>query len=130
VFRIDAGSGVPVYRQLVQQVRRLRPGDQLPTITEVVEALAINPNTVVKAYGELEHAGLVVRRQGVGTFVAPGLPARPLAAPPALLSSLLRWARRAKEAGLSSEEIQALVAVVLDEEVVGEADAGSAGGAA
>ena len=71
MFRLDAGSGVPIYRQLVQQVRRelmlgrLHPGEQLPTVKEVVDALAVNPNTVVKAYGELEHDGIVVRRQGV-----------------------------------------------------------------
>ena len=75
MFRVDAGSGVPIYRQLVEQVRRevmlgrLAAGDQLPPLREVVNALAINPNTVVKAYAELEHEGLVVRRQGTGTFV-------------------------------------------------------------
>ena len=76
MFRLDAGSGVPIYRQLVEQVRRdvmlgrLRPGDQLPSVKEVVDSLSVNPNTVVKAFSELEHQGLVVRRQGVGTFVA------------------------------------------------------------
>src|SRR5580700_9326259 len=80
MFRVDTGSGVPIYRQLVQQVRRdvmlgrLRPGDQLPSVKEVVGALSVNPNTVVKAFGELEHQGLVVRRQGVGTFVAAAPP--------------------------------------------------------
>ena len=65
VLRFDAGSGVPIYRQLVQQVRRdvmlgrLRPGDQLPSVKEVVDALSVNPNTVVKAFAELEHLGLV-----------------------------------------------------------------------
>jgi GntR family transcriptional regulator len=123
VFRIDAGSGVPVYRQLIEQVRRevmlgrLQLGDQLPTLKEVVEALAINPNTVAKAYAELEHEGLVVRRQGVGTFIASTPPTLLLAAPPALLSSLLRWVRRAKEAGMSADQIRALVAVALDEDV-------------
>jgi DNA-binding transcriptional regulator YhcF (GntR family) len=123
VFRIDAGSGVPVYRQLIEQVRRevmlgrLQIGDQLPTLKEVVEALAINPNTVAKAYAELEHEGLVVRRQGVGTFIASTPPALLLAAPPALLSSLLRWVRRAKEAGMSADQVRALVAVAMDEDV-------------
>ena len=134
MFRIDAGSGVPVYRQLVQQVRRevmlgrMHPGDQLPTLKEVVEALAINPNTVVKAYGELEHEGLVVRRQGVGTFIASTAPARPLAAPPAVLNSLFRWVRRAKDAGMSAEQIRALVAVALDEDSAGESARGRSGG--
>jgi len=141
VFRVDAGSGVPIYRQLVQQVRRevmlgrLHPGDQLPTLKEVVDALAINPNTVAKAYGELEHEGIVVRRQGVGTFVAAASPTAPLAAPPALLASLVRWVRRAEEAGLSAEQIRALVAVALDEGAAGEgegvgADPRRAGGVA
>jgi GntR family transcriptional regulator len=121
MFRLDARSGVPIYRQLGQQVRqdvllgRLRPGDQLPTVKEVVDALAVNPNTVVKAYGELEHEGFVVRRQGVGTFVAASPPAAPFAAPPALRGSLTRWVRRAREDGLSAEQIRALLEMVLDE---------------
>jgi GntR family transcriptional regulator len=121
MFRIDSSSGVPIYRQLVEQVRRevtlgrLQPGDQLPTLREVVDTLAINPNTVVKAYTELEHEGLVVRRQGMGTFVATALPPAALPAPPALRASLLRWVQRAQEAGLSREQIRLLVAAVLDE---------------
>jgi GntR family transcriptional regulator len=132
MFRVDGGSGVPIYRQLVEQVRRevmlgrLQPGDQLPTLREVVDALAINPNTVVKAYTELEHEGLVVRRQGMGTFVAQRLPAGALHAPPALLTSLLRWVRRAREAGLSTEQISTLVAATLDEDGAREAAGGVA----
>ena len=132
MFRVDGGSGVPIYRQLVEQVRRevmlgrLQPGDQLPTLREVVDALAINPNTVVKAYTELEHEGLVVRRQGMGTYVAQRLPAGALHAPPVLLSSLLRWVRRAREAGLSTEQISMLVAAALDEEGSREAEGGVA----
>ncbi len=135
MFRFDGGSGVPIYLQLVQQVRRdvmlgrLQPGEQLPSVKEVVDALAINPNTVVKAYGELEHAGIVVRRQGLGTFVAASPPMPLLAAPPQLLSSLTRWVRRAREAGLSAEQIRVLLAVALDEpadqhaeQVTGDAD--------
>ncbi len=136
MFRIDAGSGVPVYRQLVEQVRRevmlgrMHPGDQLPTLKEVVGALAINPNTVAKAYSELEHEGLVVRRQGVGTFIATTAAALPQAAPPALLHSLLRWVRRARDAGMSAEQIRALVAVVLDEDLATEKDPSREGGVA
>ena len=136
MFRIDAGSGVPVYRQLVEQVRRevmlgrMHPGDQLPSLNEVVKALAINPNTVAKAYSELEHEGLVVRRQGVGTFIATTATARPVPAPPALFSSLLRWVRRARDAGMSAEQIRALVAVVLDEDVATEKDPSREGGVA
>ena len=97
MFRVDAGSGVPIYRQLVQQVRRdvmlgpLQPGDQLPSVKEVVNSLSVNPNTVVKAFGELEHQGLVVRRQGVGTFVAAAPPVTSLPVAPKLLGSLARW---------------------------------------
>src|SRR6478752_1285470 len=125
MFRVDAGSGVPIYRQLVQQVRRdvmlgrLRPGDQLPSVKEVVDALSVNPNTVVKAFSELEHQGMVVRRQGVGTFVA--------AAPP-LLAPLARWVERARQDGLSAEQIRMLVEVALDEPAAGREDRDAVGG--
>ena len=82
-FHLDARSGVPTYLQLVQQVRQavrlgiLRPGDQLPTVKEVVSALAINPNTVLKAYRELDLEGLVEGRRGVGTFVSSELTPSP-----------------------------------------------------
>jgi DNA-binding transcriptional regulator YhcF (GntR family) len=133
MFRIDGGSGVPIYRQLVEQVRRevmlgrLAPGDQLPTLREVVDALAINPNTVAKAYAELEHEGLVVRRHGMGTFVTAAPPTVALEAPQAVRSSLLRWIRRARTAGLTTEQIRVLVTVALDEDVP---DAASQGGVA
>ena len=121
MFRVDAGSGVPIYRQLVQQVRRgvmlgrLRPGDQLPSVKEVVDSLSVNPNTVVKAFGELEHQGIIVRRQGVGTFVAaaPSM-ASPLVAPK-LLGSLARWVETARRDGLSAEQIRMLLDVALDD---------------
>ena len=121
MFRVDTGSGIPIYRQLVQQVRRdvmlgrLRPGDQLPSVKEVVDALSVNPNTVVKAFGELEHQGLVVRRQGVGTFVAavPSVTSLPVAAK--LLGSLTRWVDRARQEGLSAEQVRMLLEVALDE---------------
>ena len=136
MFRLEAGSGVPIYRQLVEQVRRevmlgrLRPGERLPTVKDVVDSLSINPNTVVKAYGELEHEGLIVRRQGVGTFVAPSPPTNLLEAPPALRQSLLRWVSRAKDAGLSSEQIRALLAAALDEGTDDASPEASAGGVA
>ena len=136
MFRFDAGSGVPIYRQLVQQVRRdvmlgrLRPGEQLPTVKEVVGALSVNPNTVVKAYGELEHEGVVVRRQGVGTFVAASPSTASLAVAPQLLSSLARWVGRARQEGLSPEQIRALLAVALDEPATSDSDRQAAGGAA
>lgn len=79
IFRINPHSGVPMYRQLVDQVRHavetgvLRPGDQLPALRKVAEDMVMNPNTVAKAYREMEHAGLIVLRQGAGAFVADGL---------------------------------------------------------
>ena len=136
MFRLEAGSGVPIYRQLVEQVRRevmlgrLRPGERLPTVKDVVDSLSINPNTVVKAYGELEHEGLIVRRQGVGTFVAPSPPTRLLEAPSSLRRSLLRWVARARDAGLSPEQIRALLAVALDEGADEEPPEARAGGVA
>src|SRR6266536_3647721 len=76
VFRLDPACGVPTYLQLVQQVEQalrlgqLEPGDQLPRVKDVVASLAINPNTVLKAYRELEHRGLAAGRPGQGTFIA------------------------------------------------------------
>ncbi len=136
MFRIDAGSGVPIYRQLVQQVRRdvmlgrLQPGDQLPSVKEVVDSLSVNPNTVVKAFSELEHQGLVVRRQGIGTFVAaaPSLTSVPVA--PKLLGSLARWVDRARRGGLSGEQIRMLLEVALDEPAGSQDDRRAAGGVA
>ena len=76
VFRLDAHSGVPVYRQLIDQVQAaiatsaLRVGDQLPTVRRVAVELAINPNTVARAYREMELRGILDTQQGTGTFVA------------------------------------------------------------
>jgi GntR family transcriptional regulator len=114
LFHLDTRSGVPTYLQLVQQVRQairlgiLRAGDQLPTVKEVVGTLAINPNTVLKAYRELDRAGLVVARRGVGTFVADSLPPQSPDDLKALRTSLQRWVERARAAGLDDEHIAAL----------------------
>jgi GntR family transcriptional regulator len=118
-FYLDQKSGVTPYLQLVQQVRRavklglLLDGDQLPTVKDVVGKIAINPNTVSKAYRELEHQGLVVARTGVGTFVT----LAPSAGPPATLRplrrDLQRWIARAREVGLDDEGIEALFIVSL-----------------
>ncbi len=117
-FRLDGSSGVPPYLQLVHQVRQslllgyLRAGDRLPTVKEVAGDLAINPNTVVKAYRQLEHEGLAGGRPGQGTFITATL-APPLAgANQVLRASLEQWFRDADEAGLSDEAITALIAVV------------------
>jgi GntR family transcriptional regulator len=115
-FHLDARSGVPTYLQLVQQVRQavrlgiLRPGDQLPTVKEVVSALAINPNTVLKAYRELDLAGLVEGRRGVGTFVSSELTPSPPDGVKELRSALQRWVGRARAAGLDDENMAALFA--------------------
>ena len=100
-FHLDTRSGLSPYQQLVQQVRHalrlglLSEGDQLPKVKDVVASLAINPNTVLKAYRELEHEGLVEGRPGVGTFVLKGLDGPPPHAHAALRRSLLRWIRNA-----------------------------------
>jgi GntR family transcriptional regulator len=107
-------SGVPTYLQIVQQVKQAirlgvqRPGDQLPTVKEVVARLAINPNTVLKAYRELEHAGLVAARPGVGTFVTGSLADASIAAHGPLRRELRTWIVRARRAGLDEESIEAL----------------------
>jgi GntR family transcriptional regulator len=113
-FSLDTRSGIAPYLQLVQQVRRavklglLREGDQLPTVKEVVARIAINPNTVSKAYRELEHEGLVTARTGVGTFVAPTPVDDSLAAHGPLRHELRRWLAKARRAGLDDESIEAL----------------------
>lgn len=113
-FHLDGRSGVAPYQQLVQQVRRalrlgiLREGDRLPTVKDVVAQLAINPNTVSKAYRELELAGLVSARPGVGTFVTRTLADHSLAAHGPLRTDLERWLAKARRAGLDEESIEAL----------------------
>ncbi|MGI5163175.1 GntR family transcriptional regulator [Spirillospora sp. CA-253888] len=113
-FWLDSRSGVAPYLQLVQQVRHnmrlgtLTEGDQLPTVKEVVSKLAINPNTVLKAYRELEREGLVTARPGVGTFVARTFTGDSLAAHERLRAGLRSWLDEALEAGLDSDSIEAL----------------------
>jgi GntR family transcriptional regulator len=113
-FHLDGRSGVSPYLQLVHQVRRalrlglLEAGDQLPTVKDVVGRLAINPNTVLKAYRELEREGLVAARPGVGTFVTRTLADNSLAAHGPLRASLEQWLTKARRAGLDDESIEAL----------------------
>jgi GntR family transcriptional regulator len=121
-FRLDSTSGVPPYLQLVHQVRQavlvgfLEEGDRLPLIREAVEQLAINPNTVSKAYRQLEQEGLVTARPGVGTFVA-GVPR--VTVSPAnytmLRRGLERWLRDAHAAGLDGEAVTALISIARRE---------------
>lgn len=113
-FYLDARSGLSPYQQVVQQVRHalrlglLNEGDQLPKVKDVVASLAINPNTVLKAYRELEHEGLVAARPGVGTFVTRSLNGTTLAVLGPLRQDLNRWLAKARKAGLDEESIEAL----------------------
>jgi GntR family transcriptional regulator len=118
-FGLDPGSGVPTYLQLVHQVEHalrlgyLVPGDQLPRVRDVVAELAINPNTVAKAYKELETKGLTVGRPGQGTFIEATLSQVALPELTELRRSLVSWVAAADAAGLDEDGIAALVANVL-----------------
>src|ERR1700759_4112872 len=113
-FHLDARSGVAPYLQLIHQVRNalrldlLRQGEQLPTVKDVSTGLAINPNTVLKAYRELEYQGLVAARPGRARFV-PGAREGPRrAAQEPLRRELARWLTKARRSGLDEESIEAL----------------------
>jgi GntR family transcriptional regulator len=114
-FHLSSSSGVPAYLQLVEQIRQalrmgsLVVGDKLPTVKEVVAEVAVNPNTVMKAYWELEHEGLVEGRQGVGTFIV----RRPNGPPPGtqvrLSRGLERWVQTARAQGLDDDSIESML---------------------
>jgi GntR family transcriptional regulator len=118
-FRLDPASGVPTFLQLVHQVEHalrlgyLNPGDQLPKVKDVVVSLAINPNTVSKAYRELETKGLIVGRPGQGTFISATLSQVALPELTGLRRSLRGWLSKADTAGLDESGIAALVASEL-----------------
>jgi GntR family transcriptional regulator len=121
-FHLDPNSGVSYYVQLIQQVRQalmvgiLRSGDQLPTVKEVVAHVALNPNTVLRAYRELEHDGLVVSRPGVGTFIAAIIPAAMAPASyQSLKADLESWIQKARTQGVDDRRLAALFAHVLHE---------------
>ncbi|MFD5142217.1 GntR family transcriptional regulator [Streptomyces sp. NPDC058401] len=126
-YRIDRRSGIATYLQIVQQTKQalrlglLEPGDKLPTAREVVEATAINPNTVLKAYRELEREGLVEAKRGLGTFIRRSLGGAPAQSP--LLAELTDWARRARGAGMEREDAAALFSAVLEEHFKGDDNA-------
>src|SRR4029079_13401184 len=115
-FSLDTRSGVSPYLQVVHQVRRamrlglLHEGDQLPTVKDVVASLAINPNTVLKAYRELERGGVVRARPGVGTFVPRPLTDSSLAAHEPLRRDLVRWLGKARRGRVDHESSEALFA--------------------
>jgi GntR family transcriptional regulator len=136
-FRLDPASGVPTYLQLVHQVEHalrlgyLKPGDQLPKVRDVVAALAINPNTVLKAYKELETKGLAAGRPGQGTFIQTALSQVALPELGGLRRSLLGWLADADTAGLDEDGVVALFTSVLRDFYKsrgGRADRGVAGG--
>src|SRR6516164_1402546 len=118
-FRLDPASGVPTYLQLVQQVEHalrlgdLKPGDQLPKVRDVVAALVINPNTVLKAYKELETKGLAVGRPGQGTFIQATLSQVALPELTGLRKALLGWLSAAEAAGLDEDGMVALFTSAL-----------------
>jgi len=124
-LRLDTRSGLAPYLQLVQQVKHalrlgmLEVGDQLPTIKRVVTELAINPNTVLKAYRELEYEGLIESRPGQGTFITKTLAGPSLKSQAALRRSLVRWLKEAHEAGLDEESIEALFQDALHQALKG-----------
>ena len=113
-FQLESASGVATYLQLVQQVHQalqlgmLEPGDQLPTAQQVVAKLAINPNTVLKAYRDLERAGLVRARPGLGTFIVRALPGTDPTTQARFLGSMAEWLRSARSAGLGADDIEAI----------------------
>lgn len=120
-YRIERRSGVAAYQQIVEQTKRalrlgqLVVGDKLPSAAEVVAATAINPNTVLKAYRELEREGLVEARQGVGTFVSRALGQAGTVAGSPLSGALAEWMTAARQAGLDRDDVTALVSLALDE---------------
>ena len=119
-FQLSQDSGVPAYLQLVQQVKQalqmgyLEVGDKLPTVKQVVAEVAVNANTVMKAYWQLEHEGLVEGRQGVGTFVTRRLEGPPPGVQLRLARSLEQWVQTAREEGLDDEAIESLLTGTLN----------------
>ena len=134
-FRLDPASGVPTYLQLVHQVEHalrlgyLKPGDQLPKVRDAVASLAINPNTVLKAYKELEIKGLTAGRPGQGTFIQATLSQATLPELTALRRSLSSWLTTADGAGLDQDGIVALFTSTLRDFYERRSGSGTRGGA-
>jgi GntR family transcriptional regulator len=122
LFRPNPASGVPIYLQLMEQVKHavetgaLRPGEQLPGIRRLSEELVINPNTVAKAYRELEHERIVELRQGAGAFVAAGAGTQAQAEKFRGATAIVAAAvKRLRAQGLSDEEVRRLLEAALTE---------------
>ena len=121
LFSIATGSPEPIYRQLVEQVRRLsasgqlRPGDEMPSVREIAQALALNPMTVSKAYSLLEMEGVLARRRGLGMVVAASAPAQPADRASLLRPTLERAAVEARQLELDPDTVLSLFATILKE---------------
>ena len=122
LFSIATGSSEPIYRQLVEQVRRLaaagqlQPGDDMPSVREIAQALALNPMTVSKAYGLLEMEGVLARRRGMGMVVAERAAPAPQTERAALLRPILeRAALEARQLELDPDTVLTLFATILKE---------------
>ena len=132
IFHISNRSGVPPYLQLVQQIKQdirlglLTEGDKLPAVREVVTMIAINPNTVVKAYRELENQGYIEKRAGIGTFVSKQAAGPSADVQTTLLDSLGDWMAEAEAAGLDEESTEALFNTALRKRREGRTDADNA----
>ncbi len=119
ILRINTRSGVPPYLQIVQQIKHdirlglLKKGDKLPTVKEAVTMTAVNPNTVFKAYRELEHQGLVKGQPGIGVFVLNNPDTPPADAQARLTADLTRWIQEARKLGLDDEATEALFHITL-----------------
>lgn len=115
-IHINPKDGMPIYRQIMDQIKyliasqRLRPGDELPTVRGLASELIINPNTVAKAYRDLEHAGILTTRQGSGTFVSAQKPSLSKEACRHLLTERARMlVTESHHLGFSQEETLELV---------------------
>lgn len=121
LFSIATGSSEPIYRQLVEQVRRLsasgqlRPGDEMPSVREIAQALALNPMTVSKAYSLLEMEGVLARRRGLGMVVAESASTQPADRAGLLRPTLERAAHEARQLELDPETVLSLFATILKE---------------
>jgi GntR family transcriptional regulator len=121
LFSIATGSSEPIYRQLVEQVRRLsasgqlRPGDEMPSVREIAQALALNPMTVSKAYSLLEMEGVLARRRGLGMVVAESASTQPADRAGLLRPTLERAAVEARQLELDPETVLSLFATILKE---------------
>jgi GntR family transcriptional regulator len=131
LFRPNPSSGVPIYLQLMEQVKHgietgaLRPGEQLPGIRPLAEELVVNPNTVAKAYRELEHEGVIELRQGAGAFVSARARAQKQTDKlRAGRNAVAEAVARLRKSGLSEEEIRRL----FEAELAGLSKTGGHGG--